>query len=72
MRASGSRNPIVFCSDHHCSHCTHISADRWPDELRLSDLELLFRCKVCGKRGADVRPDLRHRRGWARRLMRGR
>jgi hypothetical protein len=31
------------------------SADRWPDETRLSNIEP--RCKACGKRGADVRPD---------------
>ncbi len=29
-------------------------ADRWPDELRLSDIEDRF---VCGGRGADERPD---------------
>jgi len=28
-----------------------------PDDARLSDLELRFVCKACGKRGADVRPD---------------
>jgi hypothetical protein len=31
-------------------------ADRWPDHVRLSDIELQFVCKG-GKRGADVRPD---------------
>ena len=30
--------------------------DRWPDELRLSDVEPRFVCAACGKRGADVRP----------------
>ena len=34
-----------------------ISAVRWPDEVRLSDLEARFACKACGKRGADVRPN---------------
>jgi hypothetical protein len=32
-------------------------ADCWADDVRLSDLEPRFICKVCGKRGADVRPD---------------
>ena len=31
--------------------------DRWPDDMRLSDLEPLFVCKGCGHRGADIRPD---------------
>jgi hypothetical protein len=33
------------------------NADEWPDDLRLSDVEERFTCSVCGKRGADVRPD---------------
>ena len=40
-----------------CSHCTAISGDRWPDDVRLSDLEPRFTCQACGKRGADVRPN---------------
>jgi hypothetical protein len=35
-----------------------ISADQWADDVRLSDIEDRFVCKACGKRGADVRPDL--------------
>jgi hypothetical protein len=31
-------------------------ADRWPDNVRLSDLEPLFVCEACGHRGGDVRP----------------
>jgi hypothetical protein len=34
-----------------------ISADRWGDDFRLSDLEDRFACTACGQRGADVRPD---------------
>jgi hypothetical protein len=33
------------------------ASDRWPDDMRLSDLERRFICSACGKRGADVRPD---------------
>ena len=39
------------------SHSLAIGADRWPDDLRLSDIEPRFVCRACGKRGADVRPD---------------
>src|SRR5258706_9948265 len=42
---------------YHCSHSIAISADRWPDDVRLSDLEARFAGKACGKRGADVRPN---------------
>jgi len=38
-------------------HSVGISADRWSDHIRLSDIEGRFTCRVCGKRGADVRPD---------------
>ena len=39
------------------SHSIAISADPRPDDLQLSDIEPRFVCRVCGKRGADVRPD---------------
>ena len=48
---------LVDYADYRCSHSVAISADGWPDEVRLSDLEPSFACQVCGKIGADVRPD---------------
>jgi hypothetical protein len=57
MRSTGVRGILVYCSDYKCSHSIAISADPWPDDARLSDLEPQFVCKACGKRGADVRPD---------------
>jgi hypothetical protein len=56
MRSSGVRGVLVYCSDYKCSHWTKLSADRWPDRVRLSDLESQFVCEACGKRGADVTP----------------
>ena len=57
MRASGVRGLLIYCSDFQCSHWTTISADQWPDEVRLSDIEPRFTCQACGQRGADVRPN---------------
>jgi hypothetical protein len=57
MRDTGVRGILIYCQDFHCSHSIAISADQWPDEVRLSDLEPRFVRKGCGKRGADVRPD---------------
>jgi hypothetical protein len=57
MRASGVRGLLIYCSDFRCSHSTAISGDRWPDDVRLSDLEMRFTCQACGRRGADVRPN---------------
>jgi hypothetical protein len=65
MRQSGSRRLHVFCGDYKCSHSVEIDADCWPASLRLSDLEALFVCSVCGHRGANVRPD---KQGAERRL----
>ena len=59
LRASGVRGLLVYCNDFTCSHSLAISGDPWPDDVRLSDLEPHFRCTVCGKRGADVRPGWR-------------
>jgi hypothetical protein len=33
-----------------------MSADQWPDDVRLSDIEPRFVCKACGNRGAEIRP----------------
>ena len=57
MRSSGVRGVLVYCADFHCTYSIAISADAWPDHIRLSDLEPRLACKACGKRGADVRPD---------------
>lgn len=54
MRSMGLRGVLVYC---HCGHYVALDADRWPDDLRLSDLEPRFICEGCGSRGADVRPD---------------
>ena len=70
MRASGVRGLLIYCSDYRCSHYIAISGDRWPDDVRLSDLEPKFTCSACGKRGADVRLDFECNKatgptGWA-------
>ena len=57
MRNSGVRGVLIYCSDYKCNHLITMSGDGWPDALRLSDIEHRFVCEVCGKRGADVRPD---------------
>jgi hypothetical protein len=55
MPTAGVRGLLIDCSDYHCSHWIAISGDRWPDEVRLSDLEPKFTCQACGRKGADVR-----------------
>src|SRR5215831_4446528 len=57
MRAAGVSGVLVYCSDYRCSHWIKLSASRWADEVRLSDIEPRFTCEACGRRGADVRPD---------------
>ena len=62
MRAGGQRGFIVFCSDYRCSHNVKWPAsevDKWPDHVRIFDLELRFVCKVCGRRGANIQRDCR-------------
>jgi hypothetical protein len=45
MRSQGVRGLLIYCADYRCSHSIAISADRWPDDVRLSDLEPKFTCK---------------------------
>ena len=59
------RGPLAYCADYRCSHSIAISGDSWPDDARLSDIEERFTCRVCGKRGADVRPDF----NWSRKQV---
>jgi hypothetical protein len=57
MRSTGVRGVLVYCTDYRCSHSLELSAERWADEVRLSNIEPHFVCAACGKRGADVRPN---------------
>lgn len=62
MRAEpgGTRGLLVYCADYRCGHHTKLApdvVDKWPDAVRLSDLEPQFVCQKCGRRGADLRPD---------------
>jgi hypothetical protein len=57
MREMGVRGLLIYCSDYHCSHWVSISGDKWPDDVRLSDIEPRFVCEACGRSGADVRPN---------------
>jgi hypothetical protein len=57
MRAAGVRGVQVYCSDYRCSHSICLDADRWSNDIRLSDIEPAFVCAACGRRGADIRPD---------------
>ena len=41
---------LLICIDHRCTHHTAMTADRWPDHVRLSDLEPLFVCRLRPKR----------------------
>jgi hypothetical protein len=48
MRSSGVRGLLIYCADYKCSHWTTIREDRWPDDVRLSDIEPRFTCQACG------------------------
>src|SRR5947207_5084981 len=50
MRESGVRGVLVWCTDYRCSHYIEMSADRSPDDLRVSDIEHRFVCTACGRR----------------------
>jgi hypothetical protein len=72
MRSAGVRGILIYCSDCRCSHWTRLDADRWPDDVRLSDIEPLFTCQACGQRGADVRPNFSWEEETRRATKRGR
>jgi hypothetical protein len=57
MRSSGITGVMIYCADHKCAHVVTASVEEWPDDVRLSDVEGRYVCSVCGRRGADIRPD---------------
>jgi hypothetical protein len=57
MRAAGVRGVLVYCSDYRCNHSISLDADRWFDDIRLSDIEPAFVRAAYGRRGPDIRPD---------------
>jgi hypothetical protein len=48
MRAAGVRGLLIYCADYRCSHSTTMSADSWPDDVRLSDISRYSSAKGCG------------------------
>lgn len=51
MRSNGGPcRPLIDCRDYKCTHHVAIDADRWGDDVCLSDLEPQFICKT------DIRP----------------
>lgn len=58
MRESGARNVVIYCRDYRCHQRIEMSADRWTDDIGLSDVEPHFVCTRCGRRVAEVRPKL--------------
>ncbi|EJN15671.1 hypothetical protein PMI42_00688 [Bradyrhizobium sp. YR681] len=62
MRAGmgGTRRLLIYCTNPLCRRMVRLSAqdvDRWPDDVRLSDIESRLACTACGQHSADVRPD---------------
>ena len=54
LREIGIRGLLIYCSDCRGNNNIAISGERWPDHVRLSDLEPLFTCTACGLTGADA------------------
>jgi hypothetical protein len=54
MRESGLTRLIEFCGEYKCAHSVIIGADRWADDVRLSDLEPLFVCKASPGTGSFI------------------
>ncbi|MFH1339901.1 MAG: hypothetical protein ABIL01_01620 [Pseudomonadota bacterium] len=48
MRAMGVTDVLNYCADHRCSHYVETSADGWPDDVRLSDIEDRLVCSHYG------------------------
>lgn len=57
LRPTGVRDLLVLCQDYRCSDNLRLATeyiDRWPDEIRISQLESRFVCRACGMRGSCI------------------
>src|SRR5262245_51136570 len=53
MRESrGRARGLQRRANYRCRHSVALGADRWPDDLWLSDIGPRFVCSACGRRGA--------------------
>ena len=57
MREAGVRDVLVYCRDHHCSHCVRIAPTSGRTTFRLSDIEDRVRVPGLRQARADIRPD---------------
>lgn len=57
MREAGYSGILIYCRDFKCSHNVRMNADRWPDHVRISDVEPSFTCTACGRKGGEIRSD---------------
>jgi hypothetical protein len=58
MREMSVRGGLVYCADYYCSHSVALSADRWPEGMRLSDIQPHLVRKI----GAEPHKKTRHSR----------
>ena len=52
----GGRGVLVYCADFWCGHSDAMNADRWPDEMRLSDVRAAFRLRQARRHSQGVAP----------------
>ena len=57
MRSLGVRGLAVHCGGHDCWHSAVLDVDAYPDEVPVPAFVPRLRCKKCGHRGADARPN---------------
>jgi hypothetical protein len=57
MRSSGVRGLLIYCADYRCSHYIAVTADRWGDDVRLSDIERGLSAHLAASEAPDIRPD---------------
>ncbi len=49
---------LVYCSDYQCGDLAKISGDRWPDHIRMSELEALSFVRRAEQEGPMSGPTL--------------
>jgi hypothetical protein len=61
---SGPTGILVYCQDYRCSHSIEMSAEQWPDDVRLSDIEPRLSARLAAS-AAPTCGLISNRPGWA-------
>jgi len=57
LKGHGVTHLLIFCGRPECRNESKVPIERFPDDTEILSIGPRMRCRRCGRKGADVRPD---------------